>query len=94
MEYSTPPGTPVPIDNPNKNDTEHPAIAGTLWQHSYVTTRSSVAEIDYDLEPYTTYSANESHANKSKPASDLRDAQDAETRYEARKALQAYFNGF
>jgi hypothetical protein len=66
----TKPGTPLPIDNPNKQDTQHPAISGTLLQTSRLN-RGPVAEVDYDLEPFTVRRANDSGGSKSKPADDL-----------------------
>jgi len=83
----TKPGTPVRIDNPNKNNTEHPAISGEYWHDTVYRPRGPVAEIDYDLEPYRTVPQGHAGASMSKPQDDLDSALTAQLRTQDRTQL-------
>lgn len=81
------PGTPVSVDNPDKNNTAHPAISGLVWHDVKSRNRGAPAVIDYDEEPFRVRSGNEAGATKSKPRDDRETALIQAERTEAREVL-------
>ena len=77
----------VSIENPEKNNTEHPAISGQLWQSVRSRNKGPVADIDYDLEPYRVIPGGYKGATKSKPADDLEAARWLQEKTEERTIL-------
>jgi len=81
------PGTPVSIDNPDKNSTAHPAIVGEYWYDTKYRGRGAPAAVDYDEEPFRVRSGNETGATKSKPRDDRETALIQAERTEDREIL-------
>lgn len=81
-------GTPVQIDNPDKNNTQHPAISGELWQQTTYRPRGPMADIDYDLEPYRTVTGRgRAGGANSKPRDDFETAREAQRATAEREIL-------
>jgi len=79
---------PVQIDNPDKNDQEHPALSGALWQRVHHRQRSGrFRDVDYDLEPFQVRRANETKGSMSKPRDDLETAMAATDAHARRRGL-------
>ena len=83
----TAPGTPVAVDNPNKNNTEHPAISGEYWHNAKGRNSGAPAPVDYDEEPFRVRSGNETGATKAKPRDDRETALIQAERTEEREIL-------
>jgi len=77
----------VPIDNPDKNTTEHPATSGEYWYEVSSRNRGPMASIDYDEEPYRTVTSGHARAANSKPRDDRETAHALQARTLDREQL-------